>query len=349
VTYVVGIKRCGAAAIITDSLLTSAAYPPDIASIKSGVLFPGCIYGICGNWQTAWQCIRAIRAGCTQETTRERFEELARLIARYPFPLGNYNAFEILLSSRHTGAPDFYLIQSETGHMHPVVGDLFTLGSGRQLLNDMLIPYSETLGSDEGLQKLRRQYVAIGHQLLDEDFAHLYAFLIFQSTHGDMGQQLARLGAGGFVHFIFQDGQGERRQKPRLYMVGSCDKHGHVTGIWAERLAFDHDPVFGDLIVIVELGGRDGLPKPKWSVVVQNKTGRDQAIDDWRAWVAAIEDRQRAAPLYEILIAGRVDFKRRGVREVGYPTFLDTWNGTPALDLEGRMQLPLLEFLKQHT
>lgn len=348
-TYVVGIKRFGAAAIITDSLLTSPAYPPDLASIKSGLLFPGCIYGISGNWQRAWQCIHAIRAGCTQETTRERFKGLTRLIARYPFPLGNHNAFEILLSSRHTGSPDFYLLQSDTGHVHPVIGDLFTLGSGGHLLNDMLIPYSETLGSEEGLQERRRQYLAIGHQLLDEDFAHLYAFLIFQSTHGNMGQQLGRLGAGGFVHFIFQDGQGERRQKPRLYMLGRCDKHGQITDLLAERLAFDHDPVFGDLIVITEIDGRGPRPKPKWSVVVQNKTGRDQPIDDWRAWVAAIEGRQQGASLYEILIAGRVDFKRRGVREVGYATFLDTWNGTPALDLEGRMQSTLLEFLKQHT
>lgn len=340
-TYVVGIKRLGTAAIITDSLLTSAAHPPRIDSIKSGVLFPGCIFGICGNWGRAWECLLSLRARCTENTLEARFEELARLVYFYNFPRGDHNAFEILLSSRHAGTPEFYLLSSSTERMHPVRGDFIALGSGRQLLDAMFVGYSQSFGSEENLQKTRRQGTEAGHSVFDEDFAHLYAFLLFQSTQGDTGQQLASLRAGGFVHFVFQDGQGERRQKPRLYVLGRCDDHGNLTSVAIQRLAFDEDPVFGDLIVIAEPVGQP--PKPQWGVVVQNMTGPPQSIVD------SIVSRQKAAPLYEILIAGRIDHERKGAETDDYPILVDRWSGTPVLDLEGHVHPTLLAFLKQHT
>lgn len=342
VTFVVGIKRFGTAAIIADSLLTSLDKAPNPGAIKSGVLFPGCIFGICGAWEKARGCIRAIQAQCAQGTPSERFEELDRLIVRYQFPIDNRYPFEILLSSRHTGTPEFYLIDSENRSLQHVPRSFITLGEGKKLLDNMLTVYSQTSGSVEHLQRIRRQATEAGHPILDEDFAHLYAFQLYQSMVG-AGGELARVRTGGYVHFVFQDSLGERRQRPRVYMVGQCDENGVLTDIYAQRLAFDHDPLFGDLIVTTDLVGRP--PTPRWGVVVQNNTGHRQVIDNGLTWFASIQERQMTAPLYEIFIAARFDHLNEF-----FPVFLDRLlGGAPVLDLELRMQSKLIEFFKQQA
>jgi hypothetical protein len=348
-TYVLGIRRFGTTAIISESLLTSKIWPPNVGSIKSGILFPGCTYGICGTWDRARRFLQAARAKCTQRSLDERIDALGELVAGYPFPPKEF-AFSVLFSfgiNRLNSIPAFYLLDSNTERIHPVIGDVITLGTGKRELDELVYPYADTLGSEERLDQILRVGADGGHAVSHEDFAYLYAFLIFQRTYGDAGRGLAAEKAGGFVHFVFQNAEGERRQKPRVFVVGKCHEGGRLVEIMAERLAFDRDPELGDVIAITQFGVGS---KPRlMGLIVQDDSGALKHIEDTEARLAPIWSRQDSAPLYHILIAGGLDHTQRGSPAGPYKILLDQWSGSPAVGLDGKMSPHLLQFLQDST
>ena len=348
-TYVVGVKRLGVSAIITDSFLVTGGAELSPASIKSGVLFPGCIFGISGNWRRAWDCIQDLRKRCTQPTLTQRFETLGQRIYFYPFAPGADEQFEILLSLRGR-PPSFFVIDSCAERVRPVIGDVCTFGSGKNQLDEIVYPYADTMGSEERLAQWIKNARDQAREIADRDFAYFYAFLLFQRTFGDAGARLARDGVGGFVHFITQErGVGERRQDPCVYLLSQFNEQGEMHGWISQRVAFDHDDDFGDVLVSCQFGS--GMDKPQWGEMFQNDSERAITITDLNARALAITARHKESPMYRILLAGGIDWKARGKRIETYNIFADVWRGKPALHLEGTGSIdgPLYDFLKANT
>jgi hypothetical protein len=276
---------------------------------------------------------------------QERFEELTKAIYFYDFEGGRDDAFYILLSSRHEGTPAFYLIKSTSGRVHPVDGDFCTFGSGSTQLDEVLVPYAETLGSEASLQVERDRMVERGLPPSKGDFAHMSCFLLFQRTYGNAGQRLAEIDVGGFVHFILQDADGERRQSPRLYVLGKTEENGDIS-LLRERLAFDCDDELGEIIVVSQV---HALLEPNWFILVHKTTGGPITIADFQARFAPVRDRHKTEPLYHVMVAGAVDFEKRKPPAHNYKVFLDIWSGTPAVALDDDMKVDFFEFLRTHT
>ena len=135
-TYVVGVRRFGVAAIICDSDLSIPGDARRDPAIKHGILGNGLIYGMSGGWNAAVAFIQDAKARCTAETAAENFQILQERVRLYPYRPGENNQFDVLISSRHSAAPQFFWINSRTEDMQPDGGTAIgTLGSGTVLLN----------------------------------------------------------------------------------------------------------------------------------------------------------------------------------------------------------------------
>src|SRR5688572_22503065 len=134
-TYIVGARRGDVAAIYADTQLTSTenGIPPVYGGIKCGVMFPGCIYGVSGDWHAALGFIYDVqRAVEYLDNPAERWTVFEQVCTHR---IDTHSSYQLLLSSRHLGRPRFYLFQSERNRLVEGHRDLYTLGSGTNLYN----------------------------------------------------------------------------------------------------------------------------------------------------------------------------------------------------------------------
>jgi hypothetical protein len=311
-----------------------------------------------GYRQPAVAFIKAVRAQCSGATPADSFSALQQRIARYPFTPGEHNQFNVLISSRHSGVPEFFLISSETEDIQPVNGDTAALGGGRALLAGMVENFARMVASEDYIRAQHHGMRGCGMPVTDADFPYWYAFLIHQLTFGEAGQDLLKLGVGGCVHFVAQDGTNEWLQRPSLYLLAQTHADDEGADLHIRRVAFDSDPELGDVLV-----GTDSGPghQPEWHLIWDNShltwdTALVQQLNaEQQARLGAIVMHQQAAPLYHYFLAGGIDFKRRGQPRppddpyVAYVDVLRSWD-IPATDLAfGTVTKPLWDFIRNHT
>jgi hypothetical protein len=208
-----------------------------------------------------------------------------------------------------------------------------------------LVPFAETLMSESGLQTQRERMAEGGLPSSKEDFAHMFCFLLFQRTYGDAGRRLAGIDVGGFVHFVLQDAEGERRQSPRLYVLVEKGEDGGL-GLLRERLAFDRDDELGEIIVVAQA---HAALEPSWMIAMQNTSNATVTVADFQARFAPVRDRHKTEPLYHVMVAGAVDFEKRKPQADNYKIAIDIWHGTPAIGLDGECAtIEFFEFVRDH-
>jgi hypothetical protein len=81
-------------------------------------------------------------------------------------------------------------------------------------------------------------------------------------------------------------------------------------------------------------------------VLFQNTGGVPKTSNNIQTKINSIVAKHKSLPLYRLMLAGGIDWERGGS---GYHVAANTWNGNPAIALDGEMQLWLYEFLRQHT
>src|SRR3990172_4955714 len=116
-TYIVGVSQLGVNAVICDTRVAwqrpSTAKRGENVVLKSGLLFPGCIYAITGNLDAARQFICKAKEYLTGRDTLVGFWDKYHLFVKhYPFPTKANSIFKLLLSARCSGKPEFFILDS---------------------------------------------------------------------------------------------------------------------------------------------------------------------------------------------------------------------------------------------
>src|SRR5690348_8280095 len=134
-TYVVAARRFGRMAFVADSRLSKpdASERTTAGGRKTGILFPGCIYGISGDIRRGGDCLRILESAAAGSPASS-WRNLVSRVERYPFVINSEaEHFDILLSTRHEGSPQLFHLSSVTEKLTPVAADVYSIGSGVHL------------------------------------------------------------------------------------------------------------------------------------------------------------------------------------------------------------------------
>lgn len=233
-TYIVGFRRSGFNAIISDARISweeQYRLEGQNTALKTGLLFPGCMFGRLGSDNHGREFILAAKAAVTGKNTLvgfwERFRDFA---SSYGFPKNGGDHFQVLLSSRSAGEPELYLLDSRKG-LSPVSDDLITLGIGKSLL-DPLVEQEYVPRLEEISTKLKEK----NHP--DRLFPYFMCLWLMELSKGLERSQLESVGVGGVFHFILQTNRKEATQLPALYVLSGPDRARRRVYSWIYRVAF---------------------------------------------------------------------------------------------------------------
>ena len=207
----------GASAIISDARTTrmeAGAILGENNALKTGILFPGWIFGRAGSARHSREFVHAAQAALAPRkatlVTCSEFEQFAEV---YPFPLKNGDRFQVLLSTRSSGERQFFLLDSQDG-LHRCDYGLITLGSGKEILDGFL---------NRDLQPLLQEVEGLPYEKPARDRleAYLLCLLLTVLTQSFERSFLAKHHVGGVFSFVCQTDTEEHHQQPALYVL--CD------------------------------------------------------------------------------------------------------------------------------
>jgi len=267
-TYIVGVSQSGTNAIISDTHVTwwSAKTKAKSANtgLKSGLLFPGCIYGVSGASGEARRFIIGCKQYLTGRYTLKQFwERFLNYTENYCFNKDRCSSFEILLSSRNLGSPQFYILCSTTGVIVPQKG-LVTLGTGKYIL-------------DSYLERLVEQNVNIIDNMINVEkklpnftFPYLYCMWLNELTQGFELAVLEKYHVGGVFHFLWQDYGQEQAQYPAVYVLSAADTVNKEIHSWIYRISYSQgalvidNPVTNSREIIMDTAARPNFKILPW-------------------------------------------------------------------------------------
>ena len=167
-TYVVGIKRDGIVAIISDSRVTfEHEGVSNNYALKTGAVFQGCIFGRAGDAQASAKFIKAARGVVGSKTPSSNWLIFQEFVKSYPVSTDQH--FKLLISSRASGKPKLYELDSRCGLVE-VEGDTTwtSIGSGKELL-DPIVEKCLNAAIPEGLTQEKLSEIARDYNLTPEN------------------------------------------------------------------------------------------------------------------------------------------------------------------------------------
>lgn len=256
-TYVVGLALNGMNSILCDTRgtwSTPSGSNGENVLLKTGLLFPGCIFGRVGNFDNSRAFILAAKHSVTPTNTIAGFwSDFVNFASDYAYPDGPNNHFQILLSTRHSGEPRFHILDSSEGLSE--VRDLpITLGSGKKILDDLV------RGDFHDRISLVREAIK-GQPFGNELYPYLFCQWLSELSLTFEHSLLERHKVGGPFHFIFQVSASEHTQKPSLYVFYDVDKPMRRIYWWQYRLSH-----IGNWLIIDKMippGQLSGYPSGK--------------------------------------------------------------------------------------
>jgi hypothetical protein len=350
-TYVIGVQQCGLVSFVADSVTTNhVSGDPHFQNMKTGILFPGCLYGFCGNAERAWRCIATLRAvGQSREDPGTNWDRLVQAAERYRFVINDDSQhFTILLSSRHDGSPKMYELSSETEQLRPIEETVYTMGSGSTVpeLERHVRKYIQQRLSPNRIRGAVEAGERMGRPLPADHWAYEIPFRLMQIQFGNQTAfRLARV--GGFFHLLLQSSEAEWRQEPTFYVLATLNPVNRIPIYRTRRIAFDSKRLPHELLYLYERVAPD---KDRAEILTLQMLKQSQVEELWKE--------QFRGPPYKYMIAGIIDSKLYGQRHmplidiydgrfraVGFGNELD--DGV-AEYLEGHLYGRVKEYCRQH-
>lgn len=238
-TYIVGIKNYGASCIICDTQITYGqnVINASFDALKSGKLFPGCLYGATGDFNEFRKFIIAMRNNQSMENTLSGFwDGLNNFVSKYNFSKSHH--FQLLLASRHSGSSNLYLLDSKETSITNA-GHFITLGSGKNLLDDKLQEIYKNRNPE--IEKTIRD-----HGVPIHSYPYLYCLWLMERVQGMEASILNKNGVGGYFHFTGQTSTFESRQGPAVYVISESYPSRKEIRHWIFRISFSENAMVVD-------------------------------------------------------------------------------------------------------
>lgn len=238
-TLLVAFKQPGLNCIISDMRVTNSLNGEGRNSaLKTGLLFPGCIYGITGAAEPSRIFIRALKefmyanTGVDIEKAWSLFEYF---VSTYKFDTTPTSRFDLVLSERSTGKPRFVYLESSTSKLHFDSSpseqiSAAPFGGGKEIvqhefqksiknkLEDFFEYASDKLG------KTPEEIIAFS--------PYIFCHWLNELSLGEYKYDLESNGVGGVFHFIYQNGCNESRQGSAWHIITSInEKNGKINSV----------------------------------------------------------------------------------------------------------------------
>jgi hypothetical protein len=240
-TYILGFQRKNFNAIISDTRITTSSPDKRTGSnsqLKSGLLFPGCIFGRAGNEFQSRAFILDFKEQIenTQETVESKWNKFISFSK--PYISSKYD-FQILLSVRLGKSPSFFLFDSISGlsKLPHAPNEFVSYGSGKHYLDQQiknkytkrLKIVGETIEA-QGLPKEIDSSIILSHLIC--------LWLSELSLTFERSTLEEKYDVGGAFHFMYQNINSEYAQYPSVYVYSSADRDNRKISSWVFRIKF---------------------------------------------------------------------------------------------------------------
>jgi hypothetical protein len=231
-TYILGMKRHGVTSIIADLRVTrhDTKAGRNVA-LKSGILFPGAIFGAAGNAVAALNFVSRSRTVAENVGPRlsDKWTAFAELAGKYNAVDGD---FQILVASRANGQSELYLYDSNSRILAPA-DDLTSIGSGRPLLKH----YTQNI--DQALDK----WLRIGpgpdpNECSPQSRPAYFCLGLTEAAAGTERKELERAGVGGVFHYVYQTVDADEYQPPTVFGICYGSNDGETIVLVRFRVAY---------------------------------------------------------------------------------------------------------------
>jgi tetratricopeptide (TPR) repeat protein len=239
VTYVIGFREFGVNSIVSDARISHDGFGTNTA-LKTGQLFPGCIFGRSGNEETGRQFILAARTyvqpsvdSCEDNSAEQYWTRFQEFVSFYDFPGGaesDTRGFKMLLSTRSSGNPELYLLDSSDRVLAPVSDRWISIGSGKALL-DPLVEHDYLSRVEEIARYLEESGIPWS-------YPYFLCLWLSELTLSAEQSRLESVGVGGVFHFIYQTATCESPQEPALYVLSMADCDTRTIYLWLYRICY---------------------------------------------------------------------------------------------------------------
>jgi len=219
-TYIVGIRKPehNFLTIISDIMVTKIYSDGRIykenTALKTGRLFDGCIYGLSGDANYGIKFLVSFKKSINfKNTINNNFNKLRDYISSSQWDSGE--GFKVLFGIRNP-IPEFYLLDSTTREFRLLEDSVYTMGSGKRLLDEIVLSgynYSNSYIMNELNQK-------------NAPIVYYPCFLSLWLSELALGfeeKQLEEVGVGGIFHYIYQTETKENSSMPLVFVLSKIE------------------------------------------------------------------------------------------------------------------------------
>jgi hypothetical protein len=245
-TYIAAFKNLGFTCIISDMRATRFEDNQKVgtnASLKTGTFFNGCIFGLSGNIERGKDFILTVKDVLHKTMSpSESWSKFNHIISCYNFHKDKDDHFQIILSTRASGTPELFKLDSIQGlTTYGFENGWISVGSGKQFLDkyisEQCIPEMKKFPDE--VSKNYPFFLCLKLTELSESFGHAY---------------LEKLNVGGLFHFIYQTNKIEAAQKPALFVFSAANLREKIIYLWIYRIC----RVYNDRGLFVEIWAPPG-------------------------------------------------------------------------------------------
>lgn len=221
-TYIVGIRKPehNFLAIISDIMVTkefsNGKIQKENTALKIGYLFDGCVYGLSGD-ATAGQKFLGLfkRMINCKDLVKDNFEKLSNFIKSSQWD--SCSRFKILFGIRNPN-PEFYLLDSNTREFKILDECLYTMGSGKSLL-DPIVSQGYNYSNSFIMDKLKQNKAPIVY------YPCFLCLWLSELVLGFEEKRLSEIGVGGIFHYIYQTDKKECSSMPTVFVLSKLENN----------------------------------------------------------------------------------------------------------------------------
>jgi len=245
-TYIAAFKNPGLTCIISDMRATRIEDNQKVgfnASLKTGIFFNGCIFGLSGNIERGKEFILTVKDLLhTTMNPSESWSNFKQIISCYNFHNDKDDHFQIILSTRASGTPELFKFDSIKGlNTYGFKNGFISVGSGKKILDNFI------------LEKCIPEMNEFPSAVL-ENYPFFLCLKLIELSESYGHDRLEKLDVGGLFHFIYQTDMFEAAQKPALYVLSAANLREKIIYLWIYRIC----RVYNDRGLFVEIWAPPG-------------------------------------------------------------------------------------------